>query len=78
MSDILARYKKVRNHTANLCSPLKTEDYVAQPVVDVSPPKWHLGHTTWFFELFCSSRTCRATVASTTTLALCSTVIMNR
>ena len=32
--------------------PLKTEDYVVQPVVDVSPPKWHIGHTTWFFETF--------------------------
>ncbi|HEY0669914.1 MAG TPA: ergothioneine biosynthesis protein EgtB, partial [Sphingobacteriaceae bacterium] len=32
--------------------PLRTEDYVVQPIVDVSPPKWHLGHTTWFFETF--------------------------
>jgi len=31
---------------------LKTEDYVVQPVVDVSPPKWHIGHVTWFFETF--------------------------
>jgi ergothioneine biosynthesis protein EgtB len=31
---------------------LNIEDYVVQPVVDVSPPKWHLGHTTWFFENF--------------------------
>jgi len=34
----------------HLCQPLETEDYVVQPVEDVSPPKWHLGHTTWFFE----------------------------
>ena len=41
-----------RSHTEALCQPLQTEDYVVQPVVDVSPPKWHLGHTTWFFEEF--------------------------
>jgi ergothioneine biosynthesis protein EgtB len=45
-------YKNVRQHTQAICGPLKTEDYVVQPVVDVSPPKWHLGHTTWFFETF--------------------------
>src|ERR1043166_6125510 len=46
------RFKEVRNRTEDICRPLKTEDYVVQPVVDVSPPKWHLGHTTWFFETF--------------------------
>ncbi len=45
-------YKNIRNQTEVLCKPLKTEDYVVQPIVDVSPPKWHLGHTTWFFEYF--------------------------
>jgi ergothioneine biosynthesis protein EgtB len=45
-------YKNIRNQTVTLCKPLKTEDYVVQPIVDVSPPKWHLGHTTWFFEYF--------------------------
>jgi ergothioneine biosynthesis protein EgtB len=35
-----------------ICATLKTEDYVVQPTVDVSPPKWHLGHTSWFFETF--------------------------
>ena len=35
-----------------LCDPLEIEDFVAQPIVDVSPLKWHLGHTTWFFETF--------------------------
>lgn len=35
-----------------ICEPLQTEDYVVQPVVYVSPPKWHLGHTSWFFENF--------------------------
>ena len=44
------RYIQVRNQSLKLCEPLSTEDFVAQPVVDVSPPKWHLAHTTWFFE----------------------------
>lgn len=52
MSNILQDYRKVRERSLNICKPLKTEDYVVQPVVDVSPPKWHLGHTTWFFEAF--------------------------
>jgi ergothioneine biosynthesis protein EgtB len=46
------RYKAVRRRTEDICSHLQTEDYVVQPVVDVSPPKWHIGHTTWFFETF--------------------------
>jgi ergothioneine biosynthesis protein EgtB len=44
------RFKRIRKQTINICKPLSVEDFVAQPVVDVSPPKWHLGHTTWFFE----------------------------
>jgi ergothioneine biosynthesis protein EgtB len=51
-TDILDRYLKVRKHTEEICSPLQTEDYVVQPIDFVSPPKWHLGHTTWFFETF--------------------------
>ena len=43
---------ETRAHTETLCKPLEIEDYVVQPSVDVSPPKWHLGHTTWFFEEF--------------------------
>ena len=49
---LLAKYKKIRRHSELVCSPLETEDYVVQPIADVSPPKWHLGHTTWFFETF--------------------------
>jgi len=45
-----------RNQTEAICAPLETEDYVVQPIVDVSPPKWHLGHTTWFFEEFFLSK----------------------
>ncbi|MDB5147924.1 MAG: egtB, partial [Mucilaginibacter sp.] len=42
--DLTARYKEVRQRTEKICSYLQTEDYVVQPVVDVSPPKWHIGH----------------------------------
>lgn len=51
--DILIRtFIETREHTEAICKPLETEDYVVQPVVYVSPPKWHLGHTSWFFEEF--------------------------
>jgi len=49
---LLAFFKETRTLTETICAPLQTEDYVVQPIVDVSPPKWHLGHTTWFFEEF--------------------------
>lgn len=49
---LLERLLETREHSEKICEPLQTEDYVIQPVVDVSPPKWHLGHTTWFFEEF--------------------------
>lgn len=49
---LLKDYKKIRDRSLLICDPLEIEDYVLQPVVDVSPPKWHLGHTTWFFETF--------------------------
>lgn len=49
---LLERYKATRKRTEDICEPLETEDYVVQPVADVSPPKWHIGHTTWFFETF--------------------------
>jgi ergothioneine biosynthesis protein EgtB len=43
-------YSRVRAYTEQLCEPLEIEDYIPQPVVDVSPPKWNIAHTTWFFE----------------------------
>ncbi|RZJ87772.1 MAG: ergothioneine biosynthesis protein EgtB [Chryseobacterium sp.] len=46
------KYWEVRKHSDKICRPLAIEDYVVQPIADVSPPKWHLGHTTWFFETF--------------------------
>ncbi|WP_303311941.1 ergothioneine biosynthesis protein EgtB [Hymenobacter sp. BT730] len=49
---LLARYSLVRAQTEAICRPLLPEDTVVQPMLDVSPPKWHLAHTTWFFETF--------------------------
>lgn len=49
-SEIAAKYLEVRKHSTDICEPLALEDYVVQPCAEVSPPKWHLGHTTWFFE----------------------------
>lgn len=49
---VSVRYKEVRRQTYDLCAPLAVEDYVIQTMVDVSPPKWHLAHTSWFFETF--------------------------
>jgi len=49
---LLERYAQVRARSERLCEPLATEDYVIQSMEDVSPPKWHLAHTSWFFENF--------------------------
>ena len=46
------RYVRVRAQSEALCGPLAVEDYGVQPMDDASPPKWHLAHTTWFFETF--------------------------
>lgn len=51
-NQLIQFYVNVRSKTEKLCQPLFTEDYVIQSISDVSPPKWHLAHTTWFFETF--------------------------
>jgi ergothioneine biosynthesis protein EgtB len=49
-NDLAEFYSSVRKYTEKLCQPLEIEDYIPQPIVDVSPPKWNIAHTTWFFE----------------------------
>ena len=48
--DLLKKFNQVRKKTISICNPLEIEDYVVQPNQEVSPIKWHLGHTSWFFE----------------------------
>ena len=49
---LLNSYLQTRADTEQLCAPLETEDYCIQTMPDVSPAKWHLAHTSWFFETF--------------------------
>lgn len=50
LSQLFTEYQKTRQYTEWLCKPLNIEDYVPQAADFASPPKWHLAHTTWFFE----------------------------
>ncbi|NIN37507.1 MAG: hypothetical protein GTO67_01975, partial [Gammaproteobacteria bacterium] len=51
-ASLAARYERVRKASEALVATLAPEDTVVQSMPDVSPTKWHLAHTTWFFERF--------------------------
>jgi ergothioneine biosynthesis protein EgtB len=51
-TELLARYRRVRERSLCVCAPLSAEDAQVQSMPDVSPSKWHLAHTTWFIERF--------------------------
>jgi ergothioneine biosynthesis protein EgtB len=51
-ADLLERFLSVRAATMNFCSPLSSEDMMVQSSAETSPIKWHLAHTSWFFETF--------------------------
>src|ERR1043166_2816032 len=47
---VAALYQSVRSRTIEIVAPLEIEDYVIQTAEFMSPPRWHIGHTSWFFE----------------------------
>ncbi len=55
-TELLNRYLEVRRQTERLIQPLSAEDCVVQSMADASPAKWHLAHTTWYFETFMLAR----------------------
>ena len=47
---LLNKFNETRKKSIEICKNLEIEDYSVQPHQDISPPKWHLAHTSWFFE----------------------------
>jgi ergothioneine biosynthesis protein EgtB len=56
LANLAERYSQTRRLTEHLCEPLAVEDFVVQSMPDASPTRWHLAHTTWFFETFVLAR----------------------
>ena len=56
LANLAERYLQTRQFTERLCEPLAVEDFVVQSMPDASPTRWHLAHTTWFFETFVLAR----------------------
>src|SRR5262245_9178459 len=55
-AELAKSYARTRELSERLCEPLAIEDYVVQSMPDASPTRWHLAHTTWFFETFVLAR----------------------
>jgi ergothioneine biosynthesis protein EgtB len=53
---LVLRFRRIRSRSMALCAPLSPEDMMVQSMPDASPAKWHLAHTTWFFERFVLER----------------------
>lgn len=51
-NELRQKFLQIRHQTEYICEPLAVEDYGLQAIVETSPLKWHLAHTTWFFETF--------------------------
>jgi ergothioneine biosynthesis protein EgtB len=51
-AEVRQQFRSVRKQTEALCEPLTPEDMMVQSCAEASPAKWHLAHTTWFFETF--------------------------
>ena len=56
LDSLVTNVLDVRAMTEKLCAPLEPDDFGVQSMPDVSPPRWHLAHTTWFFEAFVLGR----------------------
>jgi ergothioneine biosynthesis protein EgtB len=56
LANLAERYSQTRQFTERLCEPLAVEDFVVQSMPDASPTRWHMAHTTWFFETFVLAR----------------------
>ncbi|MEE8119698.1 MAG: ergothioneine biosynthesis protein EgtB [Gammaproteobacteria bacterium] len=52
VAGIRTLYRQTRQTSLAICDPLQDEDFVVQSMLEVSPTKWHLAHTSWFFENF--------------------------